>query len=208
MLTAFLETFQHPPDIIFTDEGAGMLCAIRKLQRTGPLLGSTNLLCMWHMSLRLRKQCKGAFANKLDWERFCGEWWKIVKDSEAGLSDVETRIAGKLATLRTMVTTGEGAPDRVEVAQQHMDKLVEIRQQWAGCYTHGLATYGCRTTQRCEGLHGSLRTCLSANMTLTDCCGNLEHFVERKHISDSVAERNFCCGRPHANGCSRGRATY
>ena len=77
----------------------------------------------------------------------------------------------------------------MEVAQQHMDKFVNFRQQWAGCYTHGLATYGCRSTLRCEGLHGSVRTCSSANMTLTDCCCNLELFVEQKHINNYVAER-------------------
>ena len=66
------------------------------------------------MSQRLRKQCKGAFANKMDWEQFCGEWWKIVtgKDSEEGLADVEARITDKLQWLQTMVMNGGGMPER------------------------------------------------------------------------------------------------
>lgn len=186
LLEVFADTFGTAPRIIFTDEGAALACALRRLALTDRFSDTTHLLCTWHMSLRLRKQCRPAFRDQSKWSAFAGKWWEIVKSTEQGLLDAEDIFTGQMQQLQELLAAGSVPGPAQSRALEHLVKLEAIRVQWAGCFTHDHPTHGCRSTQRCEGVHGGLRSCLNPSMTMCDCCQSLELYVERKHLSDSL----------------------
>ena len=153
LLTSFVESFGQAPQIIFSDEGAGIGCAIRQLKQDGAVLENTlHFLCVWHMSCRVRKNCKSVFrSNASGWNSFFSAFWQVARDSEAGFGDTDAKFAEDMARLRQMIDDTDGDDHKKITAFDHIEKLQLLGHQWAACYTHGHCTYGARTTQRCEG---------------------------------------------------------
>ena len=88
VLLGFLCIFCKGPCVLFTDEGAGFMAAFRVLKASDSrLAASMNLLCSWHLGNHTH--CKKAFTDLSKWNELATMFWKMVKDTECGLDDID-----------------------------------------------------------------------------------------------------------------------
>ena len=90
VLLGFLCIFGKGPRVIFTAEGAGFMAAFSLLKASDSrLAASMNLLCSWHLGNHTCAHCKKAFTDRSKWNELETMFWKMVKDTECGLDDID-----------------------------------------------------------------------------------------------------------------------
>ena len=189
VLRGFLSIFGNGPRVLFTDEGAGFMAAFRVLKATDSrLAASMNLLCSWHLGNHTRAHCKKAFTDKIKWNELATMFWKMVKDTECGLDDIDDRCSRQLECMNAHILLHSLPGTARDGALKYIAKLSDIRTMWVGSYTHGLPTYGATTTQRAESVHAALDVFMGSYSTLIACCEGVELYAERKLIRDVAQE--------------------
>ena len=158
LFTAFKECLGSAPRVMFTDQDGAMAVAAPTVWP-----GTLHFLCTFHISLNINKNVKPSFAYKeanKEWQRFVGSWWKICKKTHIDCATEKCFLQewnDLKSVLQDFLTLHPDSDVRFQTAMDHLDRLFALRHKWASRFTMQHATYGMRSSQRCESANSAVK---------------------------------------------------
>mmetsp|Transcript_1383 Transcript_1383/g.2761 ORF Transcript_1383/g.2761 Transcript_1383/m.2761 type:complete len:251 (+) Transcript_1383:1215-1967(+) len=120
-----------------------------------------HLLCTYHLGQNVIKHIRPLFSGTgagKEWNYFYGKWWKVVKNSSsASIETFDTEWETLTNLLEQHFEANPHLSKAYNEACNHMDRLRNIKQQWASRWTCAHFTRGCHSTQRQESVQGHLK---------------------------------------------------
>ena len=177
----FAETFNVPPNAVFTDRDQAIASALLALSDVWP---ETRVFwCVYHLSQNLYTHIHPLFAGNNDgWRGVHDAWWRIAKETDTeSVATFDTEFDALVTLLRN---TGKGPT--LEQQIEWLDVMRRNASKWAARYVWSTCTYGIHSTQRAESMQASIKTVLTANSLLVDVLAEVE-----RHNEHSRARRDM-----------------
>lgn len=149
-------------DAIFVTDKCQSLVA--SLERGFP--SSTAILCTWHMKENFKSELKGVFKSKED-AAICMDAVKRMINSSTKeefeyAHDLYKLTATEPKNMKVVVKNKNGKNDEetpvFKTYEYFVNNWLPIKHKWAGYLVNRVDHFGCRTTQRVEGSHSTLKS--------------------------------------------------
>lgn len=178
----FSKGFCSPPNVIFTDGDEAMANAIRNHWTT-----TIHLLCTFHLYKNFYKHIKPLLSHE-NFKKAAQMWWRLCKHTDISL---KFHFAEKWTDLYCFIQTNATSAESFEDKASWLMRMGASCTKWAGCFTWGISSYGCHSTQRAEAIHSSMALFCSKTSTILDLVLNLEQMADNQVMkSEHNAVRN------------------
>lgn len=180
--SAFSQSFQSTPKILFTDSDQAMASARCKVWPD-----TTHLLCVFHIWKNFYQHIHPLFMyRKEEWTKVSHMWWKLCKDTDA--SDRDSFNDNFQTLTEFIVNNASAGKEVVEKQIPWLQFLMAKKDQWAACFTWMHRTYGIHSTQRAESVHSVIARFCCKTRTFLEITKDLEQMAEKHSLKSQMRE--------------------
>ncbi|KAJ0754861.1 putative transcription factor FAR family [Helianthus annuus] len=166
------ERSMQQPRVIVTDRELALMNACEKV-----FPNATRLLCRWHVSQSIFRNCKSFFATDHEWKIFNTMWNALVE------SQTWTSFLQNYKQLQSMLIHHQDVLDYLNSTW-----LNKYKEMFVSVWTNECLHFGNQTTNRAESQHAKLKKFLnSANCTLDKIVRHIDEVVNSQYtiVKDS-----------------------